>query len=71
MRDNIKVLEEVLTTSLEGKFRLEQGATNWKEVAKIAGNFLAGEKETRKALAKVGGQVLTRMQMQSAARSKS
>ena len=39
VRDNLKVLEEVLTTNLEGKFRLEQGATNWKEVAKIAGIF--------------------------------
>ena len=44
VRDNIKVLEEVLTTNLEGKFWLEQGATNWKEVAKIAGSSLAGEK---------------------------
>ena len=48
VRDNIKVLEEVLTTSLEGKIWLERGAANWKEVAKIAGSSWQ-EKKQRKS----------------------
>ena len=55
VRENIKVLEELLPTRLEGKVKLEQGATNWKEVAQTLACYLAGDKDTRKTLSKVGG----------------
>ena len=54
VRVEINSTEEILRTRMEGTHKLEQGATNWREMANGLATVLAADPTLRKLLSKVG-----------------